>query len=344
MSTFTRFSPDDIVITTEKVFTSTWSNNTNALDEANGAATGSAQNFPVSTATTQSGLFYKEVYNGAASDTSNEVQYAASYGHRYGSGSKLFTSEDDGFSATRAVYGQYRSLVYGDETRDFSFNGTTPDDIFVINVNRARYKQSLKPGSLNLTLKNSSTTSQLTDDSVTKSGSAVFTNIGRQFNIVSGSNGTMSGSNLSQTAEGSFGLFYPDAGLIILNADALEDAGCIGSITAQSDTNNDSISVLLDAIDDAGTDAFELDSEEKISSQFYFVRAKNKEFNYTTNPSFIDSNGNLNFTSMIDNPVSYITTIGLYNDANELLAVAKLSQPVTKDFTKEALIKVKLDY
>ena len=47
---------------------------------------------------------------------------------------------------------------------------------------------------------------------------------------------------------------------------------------------------------------------------------------------------------MIDNPVSYITTVGLYNDANELLAVAKMSQPITKDFTKEALIKVKLDY
>ena len=47
---------------------------------------------------------------------------------------------------------------------------------------------------------------------------------------------------------------------------------------------------------------------------------------------------------MVDNPVVYITTIGLYNDANELLATAKLSQPITKDFTKEALIKVKLDY
>ena len=47
---------------------------------------------------------------------------------------------------------------------------------------------------------------------------------------------------------------------------------------------------------------------------------------------------------MIDNPKSYITTVGLYNDSNELLAVAKLSQPITKDFTKEALIKVKLDY
>ena len=192
---------------------------------------------------------------------------------------------------------------------------------------------------------------QLTDDSITKSGSAVLTNIGRQFNIVSGSSGVMSGSALSQTDSGSFGKFFPDAGLIILNADALKSQGCVGTITEGSDANNDNISVLLDALDNAGADSnlgsarsFEIDSEEKISSQFYFVRAKNKEFNYTTNPSFIDTNGNLNFTSMVDNPVVYITTIGLYNDANELLAVAKLSQPVTKDFTKEALIKVKLDY
>ena len=47
---------------------------------------------------------------------------------------------------------------------------------------------------------------------------------------------------------------------------------------------------------------------------------------------------------MIDNPTTYITTVGMYNDAGDLLAVAKLSQPITKDFTKEALIRVKLDY
>ena len=47
---------------------------------------------------------------------------------------------------------------------------------------------------------------------------------------------------------------------------------------------------------------------------------------------------------MIDNPTTYITTVGLYNDSGDLVAVAKLSQPVVKDFTKEALIRVKLDY
>ena len=74
------------------------------------------------------------------------------------------------------------------------------------------------------------------------------------------------------------------------------------------------------------------------------MRCKNNQFNYTTNPSFIDNEGNLLFTSMIDNPQVFITTIGLYNDSNDLVAVAKLSQPIKKDFTKEALIRVKLDY
>ena len=47
---------------------------------------------------------------------------------------------------------------------------------------------------------------------------------------------------------------------------------------------------------------------------------------------------------MESNPKVFITTVGLYSDSNELVAVAKLSQPISKDFSKEALIRVKLDY
>jgi len=47
---------------------------------------------------------------------------------------------------------------------------------------------------------------------------------------------------------------------------------------------------------------------------------------------------------MISQPTTFITTVGLYNDNNDLLAVAKMSQPLAKDFTKEALIRIKLDF
>ena len=338
MATFTRFSTDDVVITTEKVFTNTFSSN--ILTAVHSSST---QNV-ASTDRTASGLFYKDVYDADAASAGSEIQYAISYGNKLGSGSLPFTDADVGLSATRTIYSQYRSLVYGDETRNFTFNGHEPRGIYVLNIERARYKQALRLGSLNLKI---GSTLHLTDDSATSSGSAVLTNLGRQYNIVSGSSGVRLGDNLTQvTNSGSYGLFYPDAGIIVLNEDTLDattaDGGAALATAESSNVNDENITKLYNAI---GTGAsFELDTQEDISSQFYFVRAKNKDFNYSTNASYIDANGNLNFTSMIDNPVSYITTVGLYNDANELLAVAKMSQPITKDFTKEALIKVKLDY
>ena len=339
MANLIRFENSDIVNDVQKVVTSTWSDNTNNLQVA---FTSSAQaDF---TTPTSSGAHYIDVYHLA---TTQSVQYAIAYGNKVGSGSLDFTNDTGaiGIGASRNIYNQYRQLVFGDEGSDFSFNGYVPDDIYVININRARYKHNLKPGTLDLRI--GSTPLKLTDDSVTTTGSSTVTNAGRQFNIVSGSLGTMLGDNLTQvTDSGSYGLFYPDAGFIILNADALDastaDGGVALSTGTSTNTANNNHEKLLNKITTAAH--FIVDSEEKVSSQFYFARAKNNQFNYTTNPSFIDVNGNVNIDSFIDNPQTFITTVGLYNDNNDLVAVAKLSQPVTKDFTKEALIRVKLDY
>jgi hypothetical protein len=346
MATFQRFSSEDIVITTDKAFTSTWSANTNNLTTAHTSSTQASFASPSS-----SGQFYINVYNEATSSTTSAVQYSISYGHINGSGSPDFTNDTGsfGYSATKDIYSQYRSLVFGgDETQQFTFDTVTPDDIYVININRARYKQSLKAGSLNFKIQSGSTAIDLvlTDDSVTKTGSAVITNVGRQFNIVSGTNGVMLGSTLGQTVSGSYGLFYPDAGFIILNPKALDLTGANGGIELgtlrNANTSDKNNQTLFNQISGAGY--FILDSQEAISSQYFFARIKNRDFNYTSNPSFIDNSGNLNFSSMIDNPQTYVTTIGLYNDNNDLIAVAKLSQPLNKNFTKEALVKVKLDY
>jgi hypothetical protein len=94
----------------------------------------------------------------------------------------------------------------------------------------------------------------------------------------------------------------------------------------------------------AGAQYFQLNSEESVSSDYIFVRVGNSEFNYTTNPSMISGSGEFVYSSFLNNPQTFITTVGLYNDNNELLAVAKTSQPLPKDFTKEALFRVKLDW
>ena len=90
---------------------------------------------------------------------------------------------------------------------------------------------------------------------------------------------------------------------------------------------------------------FQLNSQETISSDYIFARIPNAGYNYTTNPSFISgSSGEMIYSNFINSPQTYITTVGMYNNNNELLAVAKLSKPLVKDFTKEALVRVKLDW
>ena len=114
-----------------------------------------------------------------------------------------------------------------------------------------------------------------------------------------------------------------------------------GSATYTSQTNANS--QLYRAI--SGSTGFSLNSQETIVSDYIFVRPRSSEFNYSENPSFISgSTGEVLYPQFINNPQVYITTIGLYNDTNQLLAVAKLSRPLTKDFTKEALVRVKLDF
>ena len=341
-----RFNQGDKVVSTDKIATSTWTNNTNNLQVA---YTSSLQNF---NSPTSSAWFYLNIYQTGSTESTAEVQYATSYGHKAGSGSPDFTNDvgSYGLNSSRDIYSQYRQLVFGDETQNFQFDTHTSEDIYVININRSRYKHNLKPGTLNLKISASlpatPTTQfniQLTDDSVTKTGSAKLTNLGRQFNIVSGSSGIMSGSSLGQVGgSSSYGLFYPDAGIIILNPDNFGGTLAAAKNSGVSTNTDKNSQKLYRAISGAGY--FIIDSEETVSSQFYFVRAKNQEYNYTTNPSFIDGTGNVLISSMVNNPKVYITTVGLYNDSNDLIAVAKLSQPVTKDFTKEALIRVKLDY
>ena len=336
---FTRYSEiDDIVTSVDSVSTSTWSNNVNNLETAHTASSQVVFGSP-----TSSGAFRIDVYNAPTSSTNEEIQYSVLYGHVNGSGSLDFTNDTGSFgkSPSRDVYSQYRTLVNGDIISNFTFGNTTPDDIFVININRSRYRQNLKPGTLNIKLTGDNGEFLFTDDSVTATGSSENTEVGRQFNIVSGSNGVMSGSLLNQTDSGSYGLFYPDAGFLVFNGAAISHSVGI-DVNQAANTDGKNHQAFYDAISSSGY--FILDSEERIASQYYFTRVKNKDYNYTTNDTFTTGNGTLRFDSMIDNPRVYITTVGLYNDNNDLVAVAKLSQPLAKDFTKEALIKVKLDY
>ena len=92
---------------------------------------------------------------------------------------------------------------------------------------------------------------------------------------------------------------------------------------------------------------FSAKRQEEIQSTHYFVRANAKSFNSTTNESFYTESVKgvkRIIPGLQSDPKTYITTVGMFNEANELIAIAKLSKPIIKSKSREALIKVKLDF
>jgi hypothetical protein len=339
--------PQDFLVSADSITAPCWSNYTVALDTFYTSAIqlGGA-----------SGNYYANVYNLDPSNNNSELQFNIAYANKFGSGSQAYSAAYLDLSPTRTIYGQWRNMIYGDENSNFSFGGVTPasQSIYVITIDRSRYKQSLLPGSLNLTLSGSGQDNMVLTDNSLDVTTVTYCDAGRVYEIVSGSNGSATDAagptgavGAGMTRSGSYGLFLPDIGAIILNDSALRLSAVNGGIalptSAQSNTSNDNFLKLFDAINGGGS--FQLNSQETVTSDFIFCRARNGEFNYSENPSFISgSTGAVLYDLFVNNPTTYITTIGLYNNSNELLAVAKLSKPLPKDFTKEALVRVKLDF
>ena len=330
---FKRLDPEDISISAEAISAPLWST---GLSNLQTFITSSNQ---VSGPT---GDYYYKVYNDL---DLLYTQFSITFGNKDGVGTQLYNTAVSGKSPSSTIYGQFRNLVFGDEDTDFVFGTVTQDSIYAITFDRARYKEKLLPGSFNITLTDPviGNSIQLTDNS--KDVSTIsYVDAGRVYELVSGSNGAAySGSGA--TAQGTYGKFLPDVGVVILNAEALDLPAPFGINLATDLTPNTpplNIDKLYSVISTGGSsDAL---SEETVSSNYIFVRVRNSEFNYSTNPSNITGSGELRHSIMVNTPQAYITTVGLYNDSNDLVAVAKLSKPLLKDFTKEALIRIKLDY
>ncbi len=332
---YKRFDADDVLVSVESITTSAWSGNVTTLSSF---YTSSTQY------NSTSGDFYVNVFNQDPSGSGEEIQFTVGYANKNGAGTVLYNQSGNasvaGKSPSDTVYGQYRTLILGDEESDFVFgsgeNTYTADSFYVISIDRARYKEKILPGSLELTL-DVGGNSIVIQDVVTTT--QTFTDAGRAYELKTSANNTVANS-------GSFGKLFPDIGVILLNEEALDATVGNGGLalgTGNSpNTNDQNPKKLFNAIVAGGS--FKLSSQETVSSNFVFARARNSEFNYSTNPSILTGSGELRHDVLIDSPETYITTVGLYNDNQDLLAVAKLSRPLLKNSTKEALVRIKLDY
>ena len=339
---FKRFDAEDIVVSAESVTTPLWTGDATTLNT-------------FFTSSTQIGGtsadYYYDIYQAEAVTNEARVQFSIAYADKQGGGSLDYNNGVPGYSPSSTIYGQFRNIVLGDEESNFNFGGVSSDHFYILAIDRARYREKLLPGSFELSLQESGSANRLTViDNSSVLSTTTFTDAGRVYDLVSGSVQTGVNKSISETgytkASGSYGKLLPDIGVVLLNGTALDETVANGGIQLNTDRAGQTAGLnqrkVFDFLRHSGS--IRLQSEETISSNFVFVRARNGEFNYSTNPSLITGSGELRHDVMIDSPQSFITAVGLYNDNNDLLAVAKLSRPLLKDFTKETLVRIKLDY
>ena len=342
--TYTVFAPDDVVTNSKQTVTAgLWSGNIGSLTTF----------FTASSQTTSQRRYYVDIYDDAPSSDGSAVQFAAAYGHALGSGSSDLGTEEN--PASKAVYAQYKNLLLEKGASRFVTAGSgSTDSIYVINVKRNRVKERLDEGNFELPLigidvRDTNATGSVTvtadsgsitliDDSSISSATVGVS--GRVYNIVSGS---ISAGVYNSSAPVYYGLFYPDYGVMVLDGKMLDQQLNFNTNTT-SDSEGSNHFALFHSISGSAT-GFQARNSQEITSANYFVRVKNGQYNFSNNPSYTTgSDGLLAQSTFIGDPQSYITTVGLYNEKNELLAVAKMSKPLLKNFAREQLIRVKLDY
>ena len=362
---YKKFGEYDVISNKIEVVTEgLWSNGSGSL--GNTIVTGSTTTIAGHSGSDASKYYLNVFLAGTNTGSSAPVEFALAYGHKYGSGSTQLTTNDSALLPTKAIYSQYRILLNdnfeGDADDFFTFysgsveNGFAANQIYVINLARARYRQQADAGNIKLTLTGSNgvnaTKSFTFIDDSGKKFSDKAGKAGTVFNIVSGSNriGTELDAIIENysapTCKQGYGKFYPKLGIIILNPVAIGEvvgAELLPDSSSNPATETYNHSKLFNSIKFGGD--FEMRRTEDVSTQHFFVRATNREFNFSNNPTFTSgSDGTLREPSFETDPKTYITSVGLFNDSNELMAVAKTSQPIAKSFDKEVLIKVKLDF
>jgi hypothetical protein len=199
-------------------------------------------------------------------------------------------------------------------------------------------------------------------------GSVIMTDINSNSNKAYTFGGQVSTVVDSANVANPLGVLFLDRGVFVLDLSrSLDQARAIsGSISAVSTTGIAQLSASLKfmmmsaSIDDfvdhvCGTRFSSLDQTAitfqnitNINSTLFFCTAGADEFNYSSNPTYLDSNNRM---VVIDEgqeetqqSFTFVTSVGLYDANDNLLAVAKLSRPVYKDASREIPLKCRLDF
>jgi hypothetical protein len=249
-----------------------------------------------------------------------------------------------------------------DEDGDLT-GGTKMNEVFFVNFARLLTKDEIKKGSFNLELGTSASWDQ-SNGVFAERIKLVDTNAQNDYRVNSPAGeyavlyaDSTAGTNLT-TDDGTqkAGLVFYQAGIAVITASVfISGSGGIltgsksalemntGAETVQELFVSGAISASCDSLRQRLYNV-QFNNTTELNSTVYFCRAHHNEFNYSTNPTYLSSSKLVVKNNASDSPVSYITTVGLYSSDNELLATAKLSEPMKKDPSNELTLRVRLDY
>jgi len=272
----------------------------------------------------------------------------------YASGSTLNTATSVQNSKKINIYNQMAQVLVGydetgairefDEDGNLAAGGAKLQECLFVNFSRLLTKDEIKKGSFIMTALTGGTPSAPTDTLTISDYGAASTYL---TNSPAGEYAILY-DNPAATASDRVGLLYYQAGIAVLTASVFD--GEFGAPGATYDTSSidavltgSEISSSCDGIRNRWTDC-DYNNTTELNSTIYFCRAGSNEFNYSSNPTYLSGSKIRVKNESTDAPSSYITTIGLYSEDNELLAVAKVSEPLKKDPTNELTLRVRLDY
>lgn len=284
---------------------------------------------------------------------------------------------------TKAVYNQAKMVLSDITSSKFELNNEELDHFFIMSFDQKNLSGSITPNSFLLPLQKMSALGGQGDETQGETHTftdflqeTLYSNkFGYYSYLVSGNLNQISSSEI-------FGAIYYDQKTVLLNTEKLQNTvfyspSSLGSIintgsiptggndwylSGSQSTNSYMLGRLLrnSQFKNTGFDTpiTAIDFQFKLTydefESIYFLNIGQDDFNYTNNPScfsadFYDTNSKLygkkfKYDSFKSTPVTYITTIGLYNDNRELLAIAKLPYPLKKDFSTRYLLKILIKY
>ncbi len=243
------------------------------------------------------------------------------------------------------------AILEFDEDGNIAAGGTKLRECLFIDFSRLLFKDEVKKGSFSFELGATAgyTTPFATTITLADTNAANDYRVNSpagEYAILTASDGT--GTPLA-TSGVNAGLIYYQAGIAVVTASIF---GTLLTAPVEMNAAAEGIDAVLtgSAISGSCDDLrhrvkdIAFNNTTELNSTIYFCRINNNDFNYSANPTYLSESKVRVKRTTTDAPVSYITTVGLYSDDNELLAVAKLSEPLRKDPTNEMILRVRLDY